>query len=556
MTQTRQRKKDKNASPNEVLVKFMKTTSIRGLPRIVNSESKIWCVVHILVFLAALGLTLYMVQNILKEYFEYKVTTSVDLSRNTEDTHFPDVTLCNINPHSKTFKDITRETLSKAWSKVDGNTAQKTKDPHKSYKKLLEEFRRMGMKDAVESKTFFHASLSPHELEMSGHKKGDFIRDCKLKDWYGRETPCEMKQLILFRDLDKLNCYTFQLHTQELNATRLQRLRGVSFVLFLAPLAPDVFYEIPENVPSSNGAIVYIHEPNTMPSKSKGFTVSPGFETLVSVSVIHSIQLPAPYGNCKEEFEDIKSGRREFVYDHATCFAKCAQDVFKESCNCSWEEIPSFGDHHPLYCMNMNLPREALKKNDRCLQKARIKLTSHKQKHQCSHCKEKCSTYSYQNSISQSVWPDVSTHLGMYKRYIRKGTACNQLFTEYEDLLTGNGKNLTMLEIHTKLRAYNGVKDSLIKLDVMLNSKDVLTYEQKKIVTLANLLSSLGSTLIFGIGFTYFAFAEIFECLFYFIKSCIKRENRDVQTDSICIDIKGENIKGAMSDKSTIRVTP
>ncbi|CAH1786197.1 unnamed protein product, partial [Owenia fusiformis] len=237
-------------------------------------------------------------------------------------------------------------------------------------------------------------------------------------------------------------------------------------------------------------------------------------------------------------FENFKSGDREFVYERATCFAKCGQDAIKKSCNCLWEESPSFDDNHTSYCINMNLSSKSLKNNTTCLQKAIRELKPFKFKHQCSHCKEKCSTYRYQNSISQSVWPDVSTHLGMYKQYIQNITTYKEFFTEYEELLTGKGKNLNMAEKYTKLRAYNGVKDSLIKLDVMLNSKDVLTYEQKKMWTLVSLLSSLGSTLIFGIGFTYFAFAEIFECIFYIIKSCFRREIRDVQRDNVDINLK------------------
>ncbi|CAH1786195.1 unnamed protein product [Owenia fusiformis] len=545
----------KDSNTKEILIKFMKTTSIRGLPRIINSESKTWRMVHIVFFLSALTLTTYMVQQTLTDYFQYHVSTKTYIIRDGENAYFPDITLCNINPHSDKFEDYLRDVLLKALNKSDIDTSGLNDNDIFDIWKTVEKQGMNGwLNNITNSLTFVHTSLTSRQQEMSGHKKEDFIRDCNMMAWYGEEEQaCKMDHIILHRDLQKLNCYTFQLQTQQ-DKLQMRKTCGVSFVLFLAPTKHFVFPEIPKYFPSSNGVIVYIHEPNTMPSKSKGFTVSPGFETRVSMSVVHSIQQPAPYGNCKEDFENIKSGDREFVYEYDTCIAKCAQEAITKTCRCLWEEAPPFGDYS--YCKNVSLPIKTLINNMKCQYDASTKLVSSYNSGQklCNHCKDKCKKYTYLNSISQSVWPDVSTHLGIYKQYIQNVTKYKDFFTEYEELLIGKGKNLNMTEKYTKLRAYNRVKDSLIKLDVMLNSKDVMTYEQKKIWTPVSLCASLAATLIFGIGFTYFAVAEILECIFNIIKSCFKsrKNTRDFQSEPDRDDIKMENLDHTEYNTSTL----
>ena len=76
--------------------RFCQTTSLRGIPRIVNSKSTIHCIIWLLGVLTCTGVLVWQVAIIFKRYRSYPTNTISLQSPEWDNTTFPDITICNL----------------------------------------------------------------------------------------------------------------------------------------------------------------------------------------------------------------------------------------------------------------------------------------------------------------------------------------------------------------------------------------------------------------------------------------------------------------------------
>ena len=81
---------------NEEAIVPIESWTLHGLPNVFRSKYKILKLIWAIIFLAALGVSIYFLVNTIKEYLEYNVTTVVR-SINVDELDFPIITLCNNN---------------------------------------------------------------------------------------------------------------------------------------------------------------------------------------------------------------------------------------------------------------------------------------------------------------------------------------------------------------------------------------------------------------------------------------------------------------------------
>lgn len=80
------------------VIKFMETSSIKGLPRIVRAPNPVLRIVWLLGFLFGMAMAIYYLYALLAVYFSHTSVTSI--SEGHSNVSFPDVTVCNLNPIS------------------------------------------------------------------------------------------------------------------------------------------------------------------------------------------------------------------------------------------------------------------------------------------------------------------------------------------------------------------------------------------------------------------------------------------------------------------------
>jgi len=86
--------------------KFCRTTSARGIPRIVNSKSTVHGVIWLLAVLTCAAILIWQLVVIFNRYRSYPVNTVIFPSLDDESVTFPDVTICNLNLPATSDKNI------------------------------------------------------------------------------------------------------------------------------------------------------------------------------------------------------------------------------------------------------------------------------------------------------------------------------------------------------------------------------------------------------------------------------------------------------------------
>ena len=78
--------------------KFLETTTIRGVQRIVKSKSRVLFIFWLLAVLVAAALLIWQLSMVFIRYFKYPVNTLYVQSQDGQSTTFPDITICNLCP--------------------------------------------------------------------------------------------------------------------------------------------------------------------------------------------------------------------------------------------------------------------------------------------------------------------------------------------------------------------------------------------------------------------------------------------------------------------------
>ncbi|XP_015913576.1 acid-sensing ion channel 4-A-like [Parasteatoda tepidariorum] len=299
-------------------------SNVYALSRILDTKNR--CIKIMWIYITAIAIVASMFQFVCftKKFLSYPTVTSL-LHKIDDKDQYPSVTICNLNRIKRTSDNCLK--LALPWAVCYGNRVFF----NGSYLILSERKnffsckRKQKNTNSEEKNTIMglltkFAKLGLSERKSLGSKAETFITHCTF-----RGQQCNWKDFTLTHSLQYGNCFTFNsskyFYGNEINKSYgynkgLEIILNLETVNYLPLLSASV------------GAKVIIHDSFEEPNiEDKGFFISPGFQTSVSLRKTVVERLPSPF---KDQCKNYKS---EFT-TQSDCIRRCIQKESYQECGC------------------------------------------------------------------------------------------------------------------------------------------------------------------------------------------------------------------------------
>ena len=318
----------------ESLKRFFQSTSIKGIPRACNTQSKPMRFVWVISVVSFLTVGCYQAYILTNEFLRYDVATSlkqypVDVVGYTENTVvMPNMTFCNINPfgsNASMHSDI--PSLEEYHRSVITAT-----DCHGCPDNLERFF--AGVRASLLKPSYYYGYIGVENVRRIGHSLESLLVSCQLILLEGRDTrlqPCfPDAEITLYNDVDYYNCYTLKFPPQSWPSFLYI---GFNMVFHLDDFFTDHLKYLGSSYTHQrmSGIDFYMHHPDLHPTIGRdSTTLPPGVATNLKLRFRRYKRLSEPYGNCREN--NAFDGRETYSQD--LCYDICAQRVVFENCGC------------------------------------------------------------------------------------------------------------------------------------------------------------------------------------------------------------------------------
>ncbi|XP_072039789.1 acid-sensing ion channel 2-like [Amphiura filiformis] len=381
----------------------------------------------------------FNVVNSFLRYYAYEVNTVVGVTY-VPDLHFPAVTICNYNQVRKSTASPIVLSLSNALygigAQYGGESINWT---------IYEEY--LGSNSSARDEFVNTVGYLAHQLN-------DTVFECK---WRGVE-PCDASNFTTSLT-DWGVCWTFN---DPKNKSEILKINqpGRQNGLFLRMDVQQHEYVSGES--SAAGFKVLLHPQGVRPVlKELGFSISPGFETSVTVTYTKVVNKPPPYTDCRQV--DLNPLKYSDSYTVPLCQQECRVDYVVDKCGCRDYRYP--GD--APYCS----PKELVE----CIYIYEAKFVEEEIKCDCT---ESCSSESYGARTSIAYFPN--------EHVMSQITA---IFNQSEDFIR---KNYLDLRIFFEELSFNSVK-------------------QIEAYPSTSLISDIGGTMGLMVGMSLLTVVEVFD---------------------------------------------
>ncbi|XP_039267784.2 acid-sensing ion channel 2-like isoform X2 [Styela clava] len=433
---------------------------------------------------------------------------------------FPAITICNMN--SFRFSQVTTDDFYYVGRQIfelfddDYNLRDGYRDD-KTWGTVLKK-----IQPILSQKNDFQPSKKDFNMfefyNRTGHALEATILQCRyqgincarLKDWH-----------VVFTRYGK--CYTFNSGVQYSPLTTLKGGIDNGLELLLDTQQNEYMPVWDENdeISVEAGFKVQIHVQGEPPFIHElGFGVSPGFQTLVATQEQRITFLPAPYGECVEEF-DRKKHFHFNDYSISACRITCETNFVLDNCSCRMIHMPG----NATFC-----DPEQYKI---CADKALDYLMAKDMK--ICVCKTPCLVTRYNLETSTLRLP--STQAASYLAY-----------------------KYNVSETY--------VRDNFVKLNVFFEALNYETIEQKVAYEVAALLGDIGGQMGLFIGASILTILELFDYVYEFIKDKtwgrnLRRARREAEqqasiaaTTSLLVEKSEKDVSNIMSPSAQYHAVP
>nr|XP_039267785.1 acid-sensing ion channel 1C-like isoform X3 [Styela clava] len=426
-------------------------------------------------FLTSLTLLLFQSSNRAIYYLDYPHVTRLDEVA-AGNLSFPVVTLCNLNEFR--YSRITKNDMYHVGyllGILDSEDQLLEPSFYSDFDKMdpAVRDRLIEQKRRIEQLTDFEGFTAKGNFNMwefynrTGHDIDEFLLRCIY-----RGEPCNRTHFEpVFTRYGK--CYTFNSGVQYSPLTTLKGGIDNGLELLLDTQQNEYMPVWDENdeISVEAGFKVQIHVQGEPPFIHElGFGVSPGFQTLVATQEQRITFLPAPYGECVEEF-DRKKHFHFNDYSISACRITCETNFVLDNCSCRMIHMPG----NATFC-----DPEQYKI---CADKALDYLMAKDMK--ICVCKTPCLVTRYNLETSTLRLP--STQAASYLAY-----------------------KYNVSETY--------VRDNFVKLNVFFEALNYETIEQKVAYEVAALLGDIGGQMGLFIGASILTILELFDYVYEFIK--------------------------------------
>ncbi|XP_064641880.1 FMRFamide-activated amiloride-sensitive sodium channel-like [Lineus longissimus] len=459
----------------QCFLKFLMTTSVRGVGRIFKTKSRLLMILWTTVVLAFLILSIYQVSEIIRGYFRYD-TTQEQRIRIPRKIPFPDITLCNLQPfrrqpHSvpgqisdaellvlEYFDNVTRRmkeygkgvTGALDWDRSDAPFHHDAEDPTdkegaknnpnfskydyfdpgdgepeepdvyydegddvqgESLKQQKEIIDRSTLEGILSTTAAIYQNVNHTMRNKIGHE-ANMIGHCVFTVQSGRRLQTDKCDIRLFKHPQYFNCFTISR-----DQTKPGTILDLSLDLFLDDeihLFYPEMYRV-DKASQLHGIKVVVHEPGSFPNiGKKGFNVPPGMAANFYLITKRWQNQPPPYGTCSHENADkrIKTwDGKVFRYEKNTCQDQCIQEHINSKCHCVDAELIHPRNNTKGLPFCVGLSTDLGSILRRVACMYDFRL---RPPIACLECTLPCHRYDYGTTETMSEWPHESFHLPLY----------------------------------------------------------------------------------------------------------------------------------------------
>ncbi len=502
----------------EVTLDCAKTTSLKGIPKVIKSERWSLTLLWLLGTLLLFTMCIYQVYIIVSEYASFaKVTTiteeSLRLLENDE-VRLPDILACNLSPFSSVLSgpvDIPK--VSDYIALVDNVTMCTDNNPCTPQQEMV-----LGtLRGYLMSPSGYFQYIKKDAAQQLGNTLETFIASCQVLIYTGSSTiPRDCDGIVTFKLQPHVTFYQCaELHFPE--ATEDQVIIGVSLTFYLDnfndPFKGPDFFKPSMITEQGSGVYIVLHEPGTFPIYLSEYTfAASGAATEISFAIESTIRLDEPYGGCvsTEEADPPIILGEQVSYSPEVCNADCIGTHILTDCGC----IDVGSSHNILlhkedlgypYCYSVNQSRTELIKNIQCVFSV---IYDHTRE-----CVQKCATPCKENKYIRTVssvrWPRPYMFPSFYASTIQNKDYASRFSALNKDC-TNDGLCSTI----DKLNQQYLIENNFAKVNVILGSDMHVTYEDNVKVSRESFLAQLGGVLNLWSGITLVVIIEVLEYIF------------------------------------------
>ena len=491
----------------EEFLKFCKKTSVRGIPRVVNSKSRIVSVFWLVAFLTCFAVMSWQITVIVSRYFQHQVNTVIVQAPSWQKPLFPDVTACNLNPLIYEIKNGSNTYLEfiYLYATQDGLDNIIVENPNFT----TSEADRFAVEERSDAMPYFN-TFPVNDSFVSESQSESLILNCFYFDWnYNRYAIDCTSTVIATRDPTYYKCYTIGALLDDVNRTEIAALQ-----IFLYVKEPtSQMWSADPSLRSSlaSGVRILVHEANTAPYMTGGMSVSPGTESTVLVKQTTRQRQPAPYSNCTDGTGWLEN--QGYAYSVQYCVDTCIQEKIVRECECIESDFQFSKDQmfaaNFTICENVTLWYWYTRVT--CAQRVRGKENN------CTDiCTLPCMEQIYDATLSSASWPDKWNQNAFIYSVAQNSELYPKMNEAYNDL---EMNSLNYSDLVTALEATGLIRDHFLQLNVLFGS----TAYTELVDVVAFPIDSMGAqtagVLAFWLGLTVMFICEIAEFIYSYCKS-------------------------------------
>lgn len=479
----------------EELKRFGLTTSMKGLPRAINSEFLtlriFWSTATIILF----SFTCFQAYTLVASYLENAVVTGIH-----EEVAHPDevmlplpvATICSRSPMSATNL-MNLEGMSPAeYTKRVGelmNCDGQNCEAETRAKQIL-----------TTSEGYFQ-NVGWQTVSTLAHQADIFIASCTAATLLGIEIiqrPCGDYITVATNFHPKFfNCFDLK-HNQDRFGDGV--VLGLSVVLYLDhnaslarryPFESEAFY---------SGAIAQLTKDGIESLVLlNAIDIPAGSEVKVKIQQKFRKRLHEPLGNCRNY---TKAG----PVSDSSCLTDCLRDQIHRECGCKEPATPYVPNNDSLddLCLSLSHPKEKVLQRLAC----RDATLSDNISFCLRECPLACEETLYDVEIQAHNWP-MPSYYGLFYDKIIKGRPYEEHFSYIDSLAEGSFiPNNIPINSSTKL-----INDNFARFSFALNDHKFYRVTDVQKVTMEELMSQLGGSLNLWFGITVLVALEIMELI-------------------------------------------
>ena len=561
---TRKVRKDHQNDECEVPAWFLSFTTIGGLTQFHASDISISKAAWLLLFLVGVGLTTWNVQQVVSDYLENKVVTTVKLAT-VDSMPFPAVTICNYNQvHCSNLmnhirdctlrrlncsketvvnlchiNDLTNCSLVKAYadnalllSPLQEDRSDCAHVTPFDDEALVQEFGEdVDPRDVL---LVLLTSLPTSNRIAIAHDASSMIGKCAF-DSEDEDPECLHLRSGGTPFISNSNgvCYSYNFYPPERprNGTVIPEKNvsmagsGLDLTIYI-----DNTYFAMNAITETEGVLFIVHDQDKVPIGTSGeaYSLAPNSFTLLKVEMGRIVRETWPFeSNCSSAWPPhLREVMKGYAYQSNLCQNFCLDDFFIDRCNCSMETIVEYPRNIARACQ-INRPDDLM-----CLGVITRQYSFEEMLQNCS-CPPECDEKLRRITQSASTWP--ASNFWPYLAEDHNLKYQNQSIS-VEMFTSGlfpqdNGSTISTEELQKINSVFQQiqamVRANFLRVKLFFSSNTIQTVFESPKYNAQSLLSSLGGAFSLYLGISAIAMFEVLELI---IRLFSRKSSRKPQT--------------------------